>query len=60
MNGSVYVNGQQVGELAGWQVLGNAEFRQDVGKWLKSGDNVVSVVVHRYRNHGRFPLSVPV
>jgi alpha-L-fucosidase 2 len=58
MNGFVYVNGQQVGELAGWQAQGNAEFRHDVSKWLKPGDNVVAVVVHRYRRHGLFPLDV--
>ncbi len=57
MNGSVHVNGQQVGELAGWQAMGNAEFSSDVGKLLKEGDNVVAVVVNRYRRHGRFPLA---
>ena len=60
MNGSVHVNGQPVGEFAGWQAMGNAEFRQDVGKWLKPGDNVVALVVHRYRNHGQFPLSMTI
>ena len=58
MNGSVHVNGHQVGELAGWQSQANAEFRRDVGEWLKPGDNVVAIVVNRYRQHGRFPLSV--
>jgi alpha-L-fucosidase 2 len=57
MNGSVHVNGHQVGELAGWQSQGNAEFRHDVSEWLKPGDNVVAVVVHRYRAHGCFPLA---
>jgi len=58
MNGSVYVNGQEVGRLAGWQALGNATFKSDVSKLLKPGDNVVAIVVHRYRRHGRLPLSV--
>lgn len=58
MDGSVHVNGQLVGEFSGWQAQGNAEFRQDVGKLLKTGDNVIAVVVSRYRNHGRFPVSV--
>ncbi len=58
MNGAVHVNGHQVGDFAGWQAQGNAEFVQDVSKWLKPGDNVVALVVHRYRRHGRFPLDV--
>jgi alpha-L-fucosidase 2 len=57
MNGSVHVNGHPVGELAGWQAQGNAEFRRDVSEWLKPGDNVVAVIAHRYRNHGCFPLA---
>jgi alpha-L-fucosidase 2 len=57
MNGSVHVNGHPVGELAGWQAQGNAEFRRDVSEWLKPGDNVVAIIVHRYRNHGCFPLA---
>jgi len=39
MNGSVHVNGQEVGRLAGWQALGNAKFERDVSEFLKPGDN---------------------
>ena len=60
IQGSVYVNGQQVGEFAGWQAKGNAEFRNDVSKLLKPGDNVVAIAMNRYRQHGRFPLSATI
>ena len=59
-NGFVYVNGHKVGELAGWRAMGNAEARFDVSGLLTPGDNVVAVVIHRYRRHGRLPLSVVI
>ncbi|MCH5376736.1 MAG: glycoside hydrolase family 95 protein, partial [Planctomycetes bacterium] len=58
MNGSVFVNGQEVGRLAGWQALENARFECDVNEFLKPGENVVAVVVHGYRRHGQLPLCV--
>ena len=60
MNGYVHVNGQQVGEFAGWQALGNAEFRHDISKYLKPGDNVVAVVVSHYRIRSQQPSEVKI
>jgi alpha-L-fucosidase 2 len=51
MNGSVHVNGQEVGRLAGWQALGNAKFKRDVSEFLQPGDNVVAIVAHRHISH---------
>ena len=58
MNGTVYVNGQEVGQLAGWRAMKNATVRYDVSRFLTPGDNVVAIAIHRYRRHGRLPLSV--
>ena len=57
MNGVVYVNGQEVGNLKGYQALPNAKSACDVGSLLKPGDNVIAVAITYYRRHGRFPLS---
>ena len=57
-NGTVYVNGQEVGRFAGWQALPNVRFQRDVSQFLKAGDNVVAVVIHNYRRKGQLPLSV--
>ena len=57
-NGAIYVNGKEVGSLAGWQAMANAKFERDVSQHLKPGDNVVVIDIHGYRRHGRFPLSV--
>jgi len=58
MNGSVYVNGKEVGQLAGWRAMKNATVRVDVSRFLTPGDNVVAIAIHRYRQHGSLPLSV--
>ncbi len=58
MNGTVYVNGQEVGQLAGWRAMKNATVRYNVSRFLTPGDNVVAIAIHRYRRHGRLPLSV--
>lgn len=58
MNGTVYVNGQEVGRLAGWRAMKNATVRYNVSRFLTPGDNVVAIAIHRYRRHGRLPLSV--
>jgi len=57
-NGTVYVNGQEVGRFAGWQALPNVKFQSDMSPYLKAGDNVVAIVVHNYRRKGQLPLSV--
>ena len=58
MNGTVYVNGQEVGQLAGWRAMNNATVRYNVSRFLTPGDNVIAIAIHRYRRHGRLPLSV--
>jgi len=57
-NGTVYVNGQEVGRLPGWQAMPNARFQHDVSPFLKPGDNVVAIAIHHYRRKGQLPLSV--
>ncbi|MCF7955839.1 MAG: glycoside hydrolase family 95 protein [Phycisphaerae bacterium] len=57
-NGSVFVNGQEVGRFAGWQSGGHAKFEHDVSKFLKPGDNVIALHCNNYRQRGQFPLSV--
>ena len=57
-NGAVYVNGSEVGRLAGWQDMKNIRLRFDVGRFLKPGDNVVAIVGHLYRRQGRLPSFV--
>jgi len=57
-NGAVYVNGSEVGHLAGWQDMKNIMLRFDVGRFLKPGDNVVAIVGHLYRRQGRLPSFV--
>mgnify|MGYP001287893405 FL=1 len=57
-NGAVYVNGQEVARLPGWQAIPNAQCVCDVSAHLKPGENVVAIVIHRYRQRGQLPLSV--
>lgn len=57
-NGSVYVNGKDVGSMAGWRSVGHAKFEADVSKHLKVGENVIAIQASNYRRRGQFPLSV--
>jgi len=57
-NGRVYVNGQEVGTLPGWQSVGHAAFERDVGQFLKPGDNVIAIYCSKYRRRGQMPVSV--
>ncbi len=57
-NGAVYVNGQEVARLPGWQAISNARCVCDISAHLKPGENVVAIVIHRYRQRGQPPLSV--
>jgi len=57
-NGRVYVNGEQVGDFAGWQAVGHAKFERDVSEHLKVGDNVIAVYCSNYRQRGQLPLSL--
>ena len=56
MNGAVYVNGQEVGSLKGYQALANAKLECDVSQFLKPGENVIAIAINYYRRHGQFPL----
>ncbi|MBI1336416.1 MAG: hypothetical protein GC164_05585 [Phycisphaera sp.] len=57
-NGRVYVNGEQVGELAGWQAGGHDKFEADLSKLLKVGDNVIVIACSNYRRQGQLPVRV--
>ena len=57
-NGRVFVNGQEVGQLAGWQSIGHKKFERDVSQFLKPGDNVIAVYCSNYRRRGQMPVSV--
>ncbi len=57
-NGRVYVNGHEVGSLAGWQSVGHEKFEGDVGRFLAAGDNVIAIYCSNYRQRGQLPLSV--
>lgn len=57
-NGSVYVNGEEVGEFGGWQSSVHETFARDVSKFLKPGDNIIAITVSRYRRSGALPKSV--
>ena len=57
-NGRVYVNGQEVGPLAGWQSGGHERFQRDVSSLLKPGNNVIAIYCTNYRRRGQMPLSV--
>jgi len=55
-NGRVYVNGVQVGELAGWQGSGHEKFERDIREFLKPGDNLIAIYCANYRRQGQLPL----
>jgi alpha-L-fucosidase 2 len=57
-NGHVYVNGQEVGHLPGWQSVGHAAFESAVGQFLKTGDNVIAIYCSKYRRRGQVPVSM--
>ena len=56
-NGRVFVNGNDVGWLAGWESVGNEVFRGDVSRFLVAGENVIAIDCMRYRQTGQLPLS---
>jgi alpha-L-fucosidase 2 len=58
MNGRVFVNGHDVGWLAGWESVGHELFRGDARRFLVAGDNVIAIDCMRYRQRGQLPLSV--
>lgn len=57
-NGRVFVNGKEVGSFPGWQSVGHAKFERDVSKFLKPGDNVITLHCTNYRRRGQMPVSV--
>jgi len=56
--GRVYVNGQEVGNLPGWQSVGHKNFERDVSRYLKPGDNVIAIYCTNYRRQGQMPVSI--
>ncbi len=56
--GHVYVNGQKVGDLPGWQASDHEAFAADIGKLLKPGANVITIQCSNYRNRGQLPLDI--
>jgi len=56
--GHVYVNGQMVGELPGWQASGHQKFESDVTRFLKQGENLIAIRCSNYRGRGQLPTSV--
>lgn len=56
--GRVYVNGEEVGNLPGWQSVGHDKFEKDVSQLLQAGDNVIAIYCTRYRRQGQMPVSV--
>ncbi len=57
-NGRVFVNGEEVGELAGWQSSGHESFERDVSGFLKEGENVIAIYCSNYRRRGQLPVVV--
>jgi len=57
-NGAVYVNGTEVGRLAGWRAGGHDKFQRNVSKLLKPGDNVIAIYCSNYRRRGQLPAKV--
>jgi len=57
-NGRVFVNGQEVGTLPGWQSVGHAKLKADVSQLLTPGNNVIAVYCSNYRRRGQMPVSV--
>ena len=58
MGGAIYVNGTEVGQLAGWQAAKNVTVRFDVARFLKPGVNIVAIAAHHYRSGGGLPSTV--
>jgi len=57
-NGRVFVNGQAVGELEGWQSVGHEWFEADVSRFLVPGDNLIAISCSKYRQRGQLPVQV--
>lgn len=57
-NGRVFVNGHEVGNLAGWQASGQDVFSRDVSEYLVAGDNWIAIHCTQYRRRGQLPLAV--
>ena len=56
--GQVFVNGEKVGELSGWQASDHEGFSADISKLLKPGDNLIAIHCSNYRNRGQLPLDL--
>ena len=56
--GRVYVNGQDAGELPGWQASEHAAYERDIRALLRPGDNLVAIYCTNYRGRGRMPVAV--
>lgn len=56
-NGTVFVNGREVGDLAGWQAAGQDIFARDVSEHLVAGENLIAIYCYKYRRRGELPLA---
>jgi alpha-L-fucosidase 2 len=56
--GQVFVNGQPVGELPGWQASTHEKFERDVSRFLIAGDNVIAICCSNYRGRGQLPVAM--
>jgi len=55
-NGTVFINGHEVGKFSGWQDTGQDAFSQDISEHLVAGENVIAIHCFKYRNRGELPL----
>ncbi|MCU0781321.1 MAG: glycoside hydrolase family 95 protein, partial [Akkermansiaceae bacterium] len=56
--GQVFVNGQEVGDLPGWQAKEHDFFTRDIHHLLQPGDNVIAIACMNYRRQGQLPVAV--
>ena len=56
--GKVYINGQEVADLPGWQAGGHDQFERDIHSLLKPGDNTIASYCTNYRGRGQLPVSI--
>ncbi|MFM7182837.1 MAG: glycosyl hydrolase family 95 catalytic domain-containing protein [Verrucomicrobiales bacterium] len=56
--GQVFVNGEMVGQLPGWQASGHELFNVDINRFLKTGDNLIAIQCSNYRGRGQLPVSI--
>jgi len=57
-NGTIYVNGKEVGTFAGWNTAGQNVFMEDVSQHLVAGENTIAIHAYKYRRRGELPLRV--